>query len=117
MGSISRYLDILGLTSLSLSLSLSLSRILFPEDNEVEHSDQRCFNGEDYCEHSSSYPAAKIAKALQKEDSAFLRNMLTQANDHTKSSGVWYLEKLRQARELLQNSDQVKSRKLVSVSG
>merc|ERR1712014_123379 len=99
----SRYLDILGLTSLSLSLSLTimkliilpitvtllssnpLSRILFPEDNEVEHSDQRCFNGEDYCEHPSSYPAAKIAKALQKEDSAFLRNMLTQASSRTTS--------------------------------
>jgi len=79
--------------TVTLLSSNPLSRILFPEDNEVEHSDQRCFNGEDYCEHPSSYPAAKIAKALQKEDSAFLRNMLTQANDHTKSSGVWYFRK------------------------
>jgi len=74
--------------TVSLLSSNPLSKVLFPEDNEVEHSHQICSDGEDYCEHLSSYPASKIAKALQKEDSAFLRNMLKQGNDNTNQSGV-----------------------------
>merc|ERR1712154_361757 len=95
----SKQQDIPALTSLSLSLTImnliilpitvsllssnSLSRFVFPEDNEVEHSVQECDNGEDFCEHLPSYPAAKIAKAMQKEDSAFLRSMLKHGNDKT----------------------------------
>jgi len=79
--------------TVSLLSSNPLSKVLFPEDNEVEHSHQICSDGEDYCEHLSSYPASKIAKALQKEDSAFLRNMLKQGNDNTKQSGVWSFRK------------------------
>jgi len=69
--------------TVSLLSSNSLSRFVFPEDNEVEHSVQKCDNGEDFCEHLPSYPAAKIAKAMQKEDSAFLRSMLKHGNDKT----------------------------------
>merc|ERR1712061_700571 len=50
-------------------------------ENEVEHSELRCSTRDAYCENLSSYPASKIAKALQKEDSTFLRNMLKQGND------------------------------------
>ena len=71
--------------AVSLLSSNPLSRVVFPEDNEVEHSAPECPNGEDFCEHLSSYPAFKIAKALQKEDSAFLRSiLLKQRNDNTK---------------------------------
>ena len=70
--------------TVSLLSSNSLSNFVFPENNEVEHSVQECSNGEQFCEHLSSYPAAKIAKALQKEDNAFLKNMLKLGNDNTK---------------------------------
>ena len=67
--------------TVSLLSSNPLSKVLFPEDNEVEHSEQPCSTGEAYCEHLSSYPTSKIAKALQREDSTFLRNMLKQGNE------------------------------------
>jgi len=73
-------LIILSIT-VSLLSSNPLSKFLFPEDNEVEHSELLCSTGEAYCEHLSSYPASKIVKALQREDSTFLRNMLKQGSD------------------------------------
>jgi len=67
------------------------SPFVFPEDNEVQDSVQKwevCPDGADYCQHLSSYPASKIARALQKEDSGFLRNMLRQGNNKTKPRDV-----------------------------
>merc|ERR1712119_147091 len=70
--------------TVSLLSSNPLSRVVFPEDNEVETSAPECPHGEDFCEDLSSYPAFKIAKALQKEDSTLLRSiLLKERNDNT----------------------------------
>jgi len=62
------------------------------------HSVQPCSDGEDYCQQTSSYPASKIAKALEKENSALLRNMLKQGNV-TKTSKPQATSRMRPMKE------------------
>jgi len=63
------------------------------------HSVQPCSDGEDYCQHPSSYPAFKIAKALEKENSALLRNMLKQGNVTNKPEKPQATSRLRPMKE------------------
>ena len=54
------------------------------EYNEVKDGGtEGCPGGEDYCEEPLSYPASKIAKALQKVDSNLMRSLLSHSIEET----------------------------------
>ena len=46
------------------------------ENNEVLARESGCPDGEEYCEVPLSYPSSKIARAMAKVDSSFMRSLL-----------------------------------------
>merc|ERR1712213_244997 len=51
------------------------------ENNEVLARESGCPVGEEYCEVPLSYPSSKIARALEKVDSSFMRSLLNTTVD------------------------------------
>ena len=51
------------------------------ENNEVLARERGCPEGEVYCEVPLSYPSSKIARALEKVDSSFMRSLLNTTVD------------------------------------
>merc|ERR1719245_1694620 len=51
------------------------------EINEVLARESGCPDGEEFCEVPLSYPSSKIARALEKVDSSFMRSLLNTTVD------------------------------------